>query len=181
MTEAKRESYQMASVIERNIQELLARHRQDERGKGLQDRLTDALTRFMGSMLFVYLHLLLFGTWIAINLGWLPLPKFDPTFAILATFASMEAIFLSTFVLITQKRMTAQAEQRADLDLQIGLLAEHEITHLLILVSEIAGRLGVEESQNAHLHELKQDVRPGQVLDKMEETQQQFEQDTVKE
>jgi len=164
----------MASIVERNIQELLARHQQAEQCRGLQDRLTDAITRFMGSVFFVYLHLILFAVWIATNLGWLPLPKFDPTFAILAISVSMEAIFLSTFVLITQRRMTAQAEQRADLNLQIGLLAEHEITHVLILVTEIAGRLGVKESENADLHELKQDVRPGEVLDKMEETQQQF-------
>jgi uncharacterized membrane protein len=167
------------SIVERNIQELLARHQQAEQSRGLQDRLTDVITRFIGSMLSIYLHLMLFAMWIVINLGWLPLPKFDPTFAILATSVSMEAVFLSTFVLITQKRMTAQAEQRADLDLQIGLLAEHEITYLLILVTEIAGRLGVKESQNAALHELKQDVRPGEVLDKMEKTQQQFMHDTV--
>ena len=179
MSEGKRESYRMASIVERNIQELLARRQQDEESRGRQDRLTDAITRFMGSMLFVYLHLVLFGTWIAINLGWLRLPRFDPTFVILALFASIEAMFLSTFVLITQKRMTAQAEQRADLDLQVGLLSEHEITRLLILVSEIAGRLGVEESRNPDLHELKQNVRPGQVLDKMEETLLQFKQDTV--
>ena len=174
MSESKPQSYRMASIVERNIQELLARHQQAEQCRGLQDRLTDAITRFMGSVFFVYLHLILFAVWIATNLGWLPLPKFDPTFAILAISVSMEAIFLSTFVLITQRRMTAQAEQRADLNLQIGLLAEHEITHVLILVTEIAGRLGVKESENADLHELKQDVRPGEVLDKMEETQQQF-------
>ena len=68
-------------------------------------------------MIFVYIHLIGFGIWIIVNLGWTPLPTFDPTLVVLAMFASVEAIFLSTFVLITQNRMAAQADRRADLDL----------------------------------------------------------------
>lgn len=82
-------------------------------------------------MLFVYLHLVLFGGWIITNVKWSPLPKFDPSFVILAMFASVEAIFLSTFVLITQNRLANQASRRAELDLQISLLSEHEITRLV--------------------------------------------------
>jgi uncharacterized membrane protein len=52
----------------------------------------------------VYLHLVIFGLWIVINLPWLPLPRFDPSYVILAMVASVEAIFLSTFILITQNR-----------------------------------------------------------------------------
>ena len=85
-----------------------------------------------------------FRLWIIINLGSTPLPAFDPTFVILAMFASVEAIFLSTFVLITQNRMAAQADRRADLDLHISLLAEHEVTRLITLVSSIAERMGIE-------------------------------------
>ena len=74
--------------------------------------LADSITRFTGSMPFVYLHLLLFGGWIIANLPGVPLPHFDPTFVALAMVASVEAIFLSTFILITQNRMTAQAERK---------------------------------------------------------------------
>ena len=74
-------------------------------------------------MRFVMIHALLFGAWIVWNLGWIPgLPPFDPTFVVLAMVASVEAIFLSTFVLITQNRMAAMADKRADLDLQVSLL-----------------------------------------------------------
>ena len=80
-------------------------------------------------MRFVYLHLALFGGWIIVNLGLIPgLRPFDPSFVVLAMVASVEAIFLSTFVLISQNRMAAAADRRADLDLQVSLLAEHEIT-----------------------------------------------------
>lgn len=121
-------------------------------------------------MSFVYLHLVLFGGWIIFNLPWVPVPKFDPSFVILAMFASVEAIFLSTFILITQNRMAETADKRADLDLQISLLAEHEVTKLLSLVSAIAEKMGIEEADNPELAELEQDVAPEKVLDEIENT-----------
>jgi uncharacterized membrane protein len=103
-----------------------------------------------------------------VNLPKMPLPKFDPTFVVLAMVASVEAIFLSTFVLITQNRMAREADRRADLDLQISLLSEHEVTRLITLVKAIAERLEVEASKNPELPELQQDVAPETVLDVME-------------
>ena len=88
--------------------------------------------------------------------------------------ASVEAIFLSTFILITQNRMAAQAQKRADLDLQISLLAEHEITRLIILTGAIAEHLGIKPVQDPELEELAQDVAPEQVLDTMETLQNQM-------
>jgi uncharacterized membrane protein len=162
------ESSAMAHVVERNIQSLLARQRQEEKGRNFQDKIADAITKFTGSMLFVYLHLFIFGSWIAINLGWLPLPKFDPSFVVLAMVASVEAIFLSTFVLITQNRMAALADARANLDLQISLLAEHEVTQILKLVAHIAEQVGVDLADVPELVELAQDVHPEAVLDTIE-------------
>jgi uncharacterized membrane protein len=121
-------------------------------------------------MPFVYLHAVIFGLWIAINLGAIPgVPRFDPTLVVLAMVASVEAIFLSTFVLITQNRMAAQAEQRAELDLQISLLAEHEITQLVTLVTAMARRMDIAESRNPELPELEQNVAPEKVMDEIEE------------
>jgi uncharacterized membrane protein len=110
----------MAGIVKRNIEALLARSKEEEEKRSLQDKVADSITRFTGSMPFVYLHLVIFGAWIVINLGWTPLPKFDETFVVLAMVASVEAIFLSTFVLITQNRMAAMADKRAHLDLQIS-------------------------------------------------------------
>jgi uncharacterized membrane protein len=165
----------MARVVGRNIQALLARRQEDERNKGLQDRTADAITRFTGSMRFVYIHLAVFGLWIFINLGWLPIVEpFDPTFVVLAMVASVEAIFLSTFVLISQNRLNALADKRADLDLQVSLLTEHEITRLIQLVTAMARHMGLDESRNPELHELAHDVAPEKVLDEMEKHEQQF-------
>jgi len=164
-------SFGLASVVERNIQALIARRRREERKQTRQQRLADAVTRFTGSMTFVYVHLLVFGLWIFTSSGWAPWANFDPTFVGLATFASVEAIFLSTFVLITQNRMTRRADKRADLDLQISLLAEHEVTRLITLVKEIAEKLDIGSSRNPELPELQQDVAPEKVLDVMEHSE----------
>lgn len=160
---------EMAQVVERNIQALLERRKAQERARSRQERIAAAVTRFTGSMRFVYLHLALSGAWIGANLGWVPgVPRFDPSFVVLAMFASVEAIFLSTFVLITQNRMAASADQRADLDLQVSLLAEHEVTRLIALVTRIADRMGIDEARDPELDELARDVAPEKVMDRME-------------
>ena len=164
----------IAPVLERNIEALIARRRTEEAQKTVQDRVADAITRFTGSMLFVYIHVVLFAAWIIINLGWTPLPRFDPTLVILAMWASVEAIFLSTFVLISQNRMAALNDKRADLDLQISLLSEHEITRILQLVVNIADHVGVQQPKVSELEELVKDVDPEVVLDRLDEQEKRI-------
>jgi uncharacterized membrane protein len=121
-------------------------------------------------MTFVYLHAALVVAWVLINVGATPLRAFDPSFVILATVASVEAIFISTFILISQNRAQAAADRRADLDLQISLLAEHEVTHLIKLVSQIAEKLRIDDAENPELEELKRTVAPEAVLERLEDT-----------
>ena len=159
----------LASVLERNIQALEERRRREDAEADAQTRIANAITRFTGSMTFVYLHMVLVGAWVAVNAGLIPgAPRFDPTFVILATWASVEAIFLSTFVLISQNRAAKAADRRADLHLQIGLLSEHEVTRMLTLVRAIAHRLDVEEARDPAIDELQRDVAPESVLDELE-------------
>jgi uncharacterized membrane protein len=159
----------LSSVLERNIQALTERRRREEAGATAQEKVAEAITRFTGSMLFVYIHLALFGFWIVANVGLIPgVPKWDESFVILAMWASVEAIFLSTFVLISQNRMSAAADKRADLDLQIGLLSEHEITKLATLVAAIADRLDIRTEVDRDMAEVQQDVAPEAVLDEIE-------------
>ena len=157
-------------ALERNIAALERRRRQDAEKASLEERVAEAITRFTGSMLFVYLNLVLVGLWVAINLGWVPgVPRFDPEFIILAMVASVAAIFLSTFVLIAQNRMARAADRRAELDLQISLLAEHEVTRIVALTSAIAARLGVDQGED--VEELKRDVAPEAVLNAIDSTE----------
>ena len=162
----------MSGLIDRNVEALVKRRQQEKARTGLQERIADAITAFAGSMKFVYLHLAIYGLWILVNLGWLPLlPPFDRTFVVLAMVASVEAIFISTFVMISQNRMARIADQRADLDLQISLLSEHEITRLVTLVTEIAQRMDLPSAQDPELRELAKNVAPERVLDRMQEAE----------
>lgn len=145
-----------------NIDALTRRRARDRAAAPLKDRLADAITGFTGSMTFVAIHALLFGSWIVWNLWFTP--KFDPSFVVLAMIASVEAIFLSTFVLISQNRTAALADERADLDLHINLLAEHELSRLAELVARIADRLEVPTDDPA-LAEITENVSPQRVLD----------------
>lgn len=159
----------LASALTRNIAALAERRRSEEAREGTEQRIARAVTRFAGSMAFVGLHAALVLGWIAANLGWTPLPRFDPTFVILATIASVEAIFISTFILIAQNRAAEAADRRADLDLQISLLAEHEVTQLIRLTTRIAAHLGIDEAANPELAELQRSVAPEAVLERIEE------------
>jgi uncharacterized membrane protein len=146
-------------------------HVRDQRRRaGLQERVAHGITDFVGSMWFVYVHLAIVAGWVAVNLGWVPgVARFDPMFFALATGASVEAIFISTFVLISQNRTSALADRRARLDLQVNLLAEHEITRLISLVKAIAKEMGVEEGEDPELSELERDVSPEAVLKELVE------------
>jgi uncharacterized membrane protein len=175
-SDAQLESYPSAShagaphdVVDRNVRALAEIRAGYFDKRPLQGRIADAITGFAGSMGCIYLHLALFGSWLLVNSGAVPvIEPFDPyPFVMLAMFASVEAIFLSTFVLISQNRQSELAEKRNDLDLQVNLLAEHEITRILQLVDAIAKRLNV--APNDHETEvLKQDVRPEAVMKRME-------------
>lgn len=143
--------------------------REDAQRRSPDERISDAITRFTGSLRFVYIHALLFGAWIVWNLGWIPgSVPFDPSFVVLAMVASVEAIFLSTFVLISQNRMQALADKRAELDLQISLLSEHEVTKLMTVLDAVARHLGVEPA-DPEVEEVKRDVDPREVLRAIEE------------
>lgn len=161
----------LASALERNIEALAERRRREEDQASGEQRFAKAVTRFAGSMAFLIVHAAIVVAWVTINVGWTPLQPFDPTFVILATVASVEAIFISTFILIAQNRAAEAADRRADLDLQISLLAEHEVTHLIKLVTEIAEKLGIEAARNPELGELKRAVAPEAVLERIEEAQ----------
>jgi uncharacterized membrane protein len=151
------------SVLARNVRALADRSRKEAERATVGDRLSEAITAFTGSMTFVILHLI-----VLINLGWLSgIRAFDPDFIILATAASVEAIFLSTFVLISQNRAADAARHRAELDLQINLLAEHELTRLIALNIAVAEHLGVSAADDPGLAELKKHVAPEKVLDRI--------------
>lgn len=161
---------QLASVVRRNIASIEEHRRRADASRTVQERIADAITRIAGSLTFVYFHVIWFSLWILANIGLFGLTPFDPfPYGLLTTIVSLEAIFLSTFVLVSQNRQATIADRRAQLDLQINLLAEHEITTLLQLQTAIARRLEVEDTETHELSELEKQVKPEAVLEKLEE------------
>lgn len=116
-----------------------------QRFKTAEDRIADKITSFAGTMRFVYLHSFWFGVWILINLGLfgtsIVFDKFP--FGLLTLIVSLEAIFLSTFVMISQNRQANAAEIRSELDYQVNLKSEKEISILLKALHRIAKKQGV--------------------------------------
>lgn len=120
-------------------------------------------------MNFVYLHLMILLMWIVWNVGLIPsLESWDPSFVMLAMAAYVEAIFLSTFVLIAQNRMAEQSARKAELDLQITLLNEHETTRLIDMVAALAERLGQPTPVDIELPQLRKNVDPLEVIEEIE-------------
>lgn len=159
----------LARVVERNIATLCEIRQQMEDGRRFGARLADAITRLAGSMWFAWVHAAWFCVWLVWNLHLTPLKHFDPyPFGLLTMIVSLEAIFLSIFVLISQNREAEIANQRADLDLQINLLAEYEITRVLELVDAIADHLGLEAGRDPEVEELKSRTSPDEVLEEMQ-------------
>lgn len=164
------------SVLRRNIRTLRRKREEEERRAGALDRFAATVSGFAGSLGFVGLNLAVVAFWVVINLSLVPgVRPFDPTFVILATAASVEAIFLSTFILIAQNRAAASADRRSDLDLQISLLTEHEATRILDLCMEIAAQLKIAAAADPRLQELRKDVAPERVLSEIEETEERGE------
>ena len=155
----------LSKVIERNIRTIIHLRTKAAHERGLQSRIADAITSVSGRMVFVYVHIVWFALWILLNTGRFGVRMFDPfPYGLLTMVVSLEAIFLSTFVLISQNRLSEETERRADLDLHIGLLTEHELTRVLQMLDAIQDKLGIVDHENSELADLEMETKPEDVL-----------------
>ena len=131
-----------------NINKVVQLEEEAQKQRTFAERVSDVIASFVGSILFVVIHIVWFAIWTVVNVGVLGFSwKFDPyPFALLCMLVSLEGVLLSTFVLIKQNRMSQRADQRAHLDLQVNLLAEKEITKVLQMQRLICRRLGIEQA-----------------------------------
>ena len=163
----------LSDVVERNIRTILRMRAHSSRDRGLQDKIADYITGLSGRMSFVYLHVLWFGVWILFNTGWLGAKVFDPfPYGLLTMIVSLEAIFLSTFVLISQNRLSEEADRRADLDLHVGLLTEVELTRVIKMLHAIQDKLGIECADLLEVADLELATNPEDVLAEIERLKQ---------
>ena len=165
-------------IIRQNINAISEMQRKDVATRKPQERISDSITRFSGSTAFVLMHVVWFGVWILLNVNLFRLPyvsEFDPfPFGLLTMIVSLEAIFLSTFVLISQNRMASLSEKRAELDLQVNMLAEQKAAKTLELLEHVAQQLdSVYERFNyktdPEIQALKVSPDPHEVLQVMED------------
>jgi uncharacterized membrane protein len=129
----------------KNVEQIAKLEGEQLERRTLSERVASAVTRAAGTATFAVGHMVWFAGWILLNVGMLRRVRpFDPfPFNLLTMLVSLEAIFLSIWILISQNHMSGQADRREHLDLQINLLAEQESTATLRLVRQIAERLGV--------------------------------------
>jgi len=156
-------------LTKRNVDLIRELEEAAKRERRPSDRVAEAIAGFCGSMMFVWVHVIWFGGWIAFNV--IPgLPHIDPfPFTFLTLVVSLEAIFLSTFILISQNHDTRITERRNHLDLQINLLSEQENTKMIAMLQAIAAHIGAELGHDPHLKALSEETEPERVVRQIEE------------
>ncbi len=156
-------------ITAENVKAIAELERAAQASQSAADRVAGFITRFCGSMTFVWVHVAWFALWIAANSGQFGKP-FDPfPFNFLTLIVSLEAIFLSTFIMISENRQGRIDERRSHLDLQINLLSEQENTKMLQLLRAIADKLGISAGNDVSLKMLEQATRPEKLLAQIEE------------
>ena len=155
-------------LTKRNVELVRQLEESAKQERKKSDLIADVIARFCGSMTFVWVHVAWFGAWILINA--LPgLPHLDPfPFTFLTLVVSLEAIFLSTFILISQNHDTKISERRNHLDLQINLLSEQENTTMLSILRAIAIKVGAELEHHEELEALSEEKAPERLARQIE-------------
>ncbi|MEK7526162.1 MAG: DUF1003 domain-containing protein [Patescibacteria group bacterium] len=133
-------------------------------------KIADHLTSFFGSMEFFVVNLLIFVAWIAINTGQIHgIAPFDPyPFILLVTFVSLEAIVLSTIVLMSQSRSGLISSLREEIHLQVNLISEREITKVLQILTKVAEKQGINLQEDAELAEMLKNIDESYIERKLE-------------
>ena len=132
------------------------------------DRLAEKIASFCGSVTFVWVHVVWFGGWILLNV--IPgIRHVDPfPFTFLTLIVSLEAIFLSTFILISQNLDSRISERRSHLDLQLNLLSEQENTKMIVMLHAIAAKVGADLTEDPHLEALSEETKPERLIEQIE-------------
>jgi uncharacterized membrane protein len=139
VAKSHRSSSLRTRVAEENIRAVARLQKQASRERTAGERLSDAIATLAAREATVVAHIVWFAVWLLVNGGHVPgMRPFDPfPFTLLTTIVSLEAIFLTLFVLASQNRLTHEADRRAHLDLQVNLLSEQEMTIVLQMLQEV--------------------------------------------
>ncbi len=163
-------------LTQNNIQTIIQLERKAGQDRSRAESIISQITGFFGQLVVVYVHITWFALWVGLNtLG----PKkwhFDPyPFEFLIFTLSLEAIFLSIFILISQNRQAQTDERRNHLELQINLLAEQENTKILWMLERVAKHVGADISGDPDVRILEEATRPDRLLEQIDSTLQEAE------
>jgi uncharacterized membrane protein len=167
--EAASKESSVDDLTQRNVELIRQLEESAKEQRTRSDLVAEVIANFCGSMTFVWVHVVWFVGWVLINT--LPgIKHIDPfPFTFLTLVVSLEAIFLSTFILISQNHDTRISERRNHLDLQINLLSEQENTRMIGMLQAIAQKVGADVSQDAHLQALSQETAPERLVRQIEQ------------
>jgi uncharacterized membrane protein len=149
--------------------EIIAKHEEEFLAqRTVSERMGDRLGSLVGSLPFIAVHLIWFATWILVNTLHARISHFDPApFPLLDTLVALEAIFLASFIVMRQSRLSRRSDERAHLALQVLILTEKEVTAVLNIQRQIAQKMGVKElgadvaqlSQQTSIDEVAQTIK----------------------
>ena len=159
------------STTQHNIKQISELEKDDLARRSISERIGDAIAAGAGQMWFIVVHAIWFTIWMCLNSKAVPgMPSFDPfPFALLTMIVSLEAIFLSLFILMSQNRSSRQADRRNHLDLQINLLSEDENTKMLQMLQAICAHHGLAIGKDPEIAELAKRTEPQQVLKELKD------------
>lgn len=160
-------------LTEQNIESIVQLEESAKAERKKSDLVAQAIAQFCGSMTFVWVHVVWFGLWILLN----SLPgvrHIDPfPFTFLTLVVSLEAIFLSTFILISQNQDAKISERRNHLDLQINLLSEQENTRMIAMLQAIARKVGADLKDLPDVELLREDTQPEKLAQQIKQREEQ--------
>lgn len=158
------------SISAKNIEDIRRLEQASLAKQSRGERIAQSVTQVAGSALFIAFHILWFVIWITLNMGMISsVQAWDPfPFSFLTLVVSLEAIFLSLLVLMTQNRLTRDADKRALLDLHINMLAEQESTASLKMLEKICKHLGIDYVGD-EAEQLAKNTDVTQIAEKLEE------------
>lgn len=157
--------------VSKNVEEIMRLEERQIHQRSPAENVADKITTLAGSTPCLLIHLTWFAVWIVLNVGLVPgVEPFDPfPFSFLTLVVSLEAIFLTLLVLMSQNRMTKEADKRAHLDLQVNMLAEQESTLTLRMVQRIGKHIGVEPEEDEEVERLKERTDVQQLAETLDE------------
>lgn len=157
------------AALDRNI-EMIHRMRQsaDEKRDSHQV-FADKVASFLGRISNLYFHIVIYGGWFLYMIFFTnDTLSISSSLSVIGSVATIEALFFSIFILINQRRMHSLERRNSDLHLQMSMLAEHEVTRLISMTHQMASHIGLRLNEKAgELEELKKDINPDQILEKI--------------